>query len=78
MKEISYHNGKHLLFSDYTVEMQKQRRSFDGVKAAMRAKGIKYSVLFPAKLRVVHGETVWFFTDPREAALWLDALPLGH
>lgn len=42
-------NTKLLLFQDYTVETQKQRRSFDAVKAAMRSRGIKYSIPFPAK-----------------------------
>ncbi|XP_073480012.1 proteinase-activated receptor 1-like [Aquarana catesbeiana] len=40
MKEISYQNSRMFLFPDYTVETQKQRRSFKAVKAAMRAKGI--------------------------------------
>lgn len=74
-REISYQNTKLLLFPDYTMETQKQQRSFDVVKAAMRVKGIKYSILFPAKLRVVDGETVPFFTNPRDATSWLELLP---
>lgn len=73
--EISYQNAKPLLFPDYTVETQKMRRSFDAVKAAMRSKSIKYSILFPAKLRVVDNEVVRLFTNPREAASWLESLP---
>lgn len=72
---LPYHNGKLLLFPDYTIETQRQRRSFDNIKAALRVKGIKYSVLFPAKLHVVDGETVRFFTAPKDAAAWLEALP---
>lgn len=67
MREISYQNTKLLLFPDYTAETEKQRRLFYAVKAAMRDKGIKYSILFPVKLRVVDGETGWFFTNPRDS-----------
>lgn len=72
---LPYRNDKLLLFPDYTMETQRQRRSFDNVKATLRVKGIKYSVMFPAKLRVVDGETVRFFTAPKDAAAWLEALP---
>ena len=73
--ELPYRNVRLLLFPDYTMETQRLRRSFDGVKAALRRKGLKYSVLFPAKLRVVDGETVRFFTNPRDASAWVETLP---
>lgn len=73
--ELPYRNTKLLLFPDYTIETQRQRRSFDAVKADLRKKGIKYSILFPAKLRVVDGETVRFFTNPKDASAWLESLP---
>lgn len=73
--ELTYKNVKLLLFPDYTMETQQQRRSFDAIKAALRRKGIKYSILFPAKLRVVDGETVHFFPNPKDASAWLEALP---
>lgn len=72
---LPYHNVKLMLFPDYTVETQRQRRSFDGVKAALWAKGISYSILFPAKLRVFDSETVWIFTSPKDACAWLETLP---
>lgn len=71
---LAHQNNKILTFPDYSVETQKLRRSFDQVKAAMRLKGIKYSVLFPARLRVQDGESTRFFTSPRDAS-WLDSLP---
>lgn len=73
--DLPFQNIKLLLFPDYTMETQRQRRSFDAVKAALRKKGIKYSVLFPAKLRVIDGETARFFTSPKDASAWLDTLP---
>lgn len=57
------------------METQKLRRSFYAVKAALRAKGNKYSILFPAKLWVVDGETVHFFSSPKDSASRLETLP---
>lgn len=66
-RELSYCNGKLHMFPDYTIETHRVRRSFDAVQAALQAKGIKYSVLFTAKLHVVDGDTVRFFTSPTDA-----------
>lgn len=63
-----------LIFPDYSLETQKLRKTFDQVKAAMRARNIRYSILFPARLRVQDGESTGFFNTPREASVWLDSL----
>lgn len=39
--DIQYHNVRLMMFPDYTLETQKQRRSFDVVKAALRRKGTR-------------------------------------
>lgn len=72
--ELHYENTKLLIFPDYSVETQRQRKSFDHVRAMLREKGIKYNMLFPAKLRVQDGEKVHFFTSPREASAWADTI----
>ena len=73
--EIRFENTRLMIFPDYSVETQRQHKSFDQVKGAMRARNIKYSVLFPARLRVQDGESLRFFNTPREASAWLDTLP---
>lgn len=40
-----------------------------------RLKGICYSILFPARLKVQDGETTRFFTSPQGASAWLELLP---
>lgn len=72
---IPYRNTQLMMFPDYTLETQRQRRSFDAVKAALRFKGIRYSILFPVKLRVIDRETVRIFTSPKDAGAWLKTLP---
>lgn len=66
--------NKLFIFPDYSLKTQKLRHSFNKVKAAMPVKGIRYSVLFPARLRGQDGETT-FFTSPRGASSWLEWLP---
>ncbi|PIO34345.1 hypothetical protein AB205_0040660, partial [Aquarana catesbeiana] len=71
--DLRFQNTKLMIFPDYSVETQKLRKSFDQVKAVLRSRSIRYSVLFPARLRVQDGETTRFFTTPREASAWLDS-----
>lgn len=73
--EHRYENAKIMLFPDFSIDTQRLRRTFDHVKAQLRNKGLKYSMLFPARLRVIDGETTRYFTSPEEASHWLDTLP---
>lgn len=66
--------NKLMIFLGYSVETQNLHKSFDSVKA-VSTRNIRYSVLFPARLRVQDGETTRFFHSPREAFDWLDFLP---
>lgn len=55
--ELKYQRASLLFFPDYSMKTQWLSRSFDQVKVALRARDIRYSILFPAKLRVQYGET---------------------
>lgn len=72
---LRYEASKIMIFPDYSVDTQRLRRSFDQVKLNLRNRKIKYSMLFPARLRVQDGETVRFFTSAEDASHWLDTLP---
>lgn len=73
--ELCFQNAKLMIFPDYSVETQRLRKLFDQVKGALRARNIKYSMPFPARLRVQDGETSRFFHTPKEASAWLNSLP---
>ncbi|KAJ1116764.1 hypothetical protein NDU88_004970 [Pleurodeles waltl] len=65
-------NGtKVLLFPDYTLEVQQQRRSFMEVKQKVRSMDIQYHLLFPARLRVIYNNKTYFFEQPTVAWTWL-------
>lgn len=75
IEALRFEGARLMIFPDFSVETQKQRKSFDQVKQALRQRGLKYSMLFPARLRVQDGESHRFFTVPDEAAAWLGTLP---
>lgn len=60
------------IYPDFSAAVQKQRAKFADVKKRMRAIPIIYSMLYPAKLRVVADGSVHFFESPNMAANWLD------
>lgn len=67
-----------MLFPDFSVETQRLRRTFDQVKAQLRAKGLKYNMMFPARLQVEDGGTTTFFTSPEEASRWIESRLRDH
>lgn len=68
--ELTYGNNRLMLFPDFSIETQKLRRSFDPVKAGLHSKGIKYSVLFPAKIRVIDGIDAFLPPQGKLCHLW--------
>lgn len=65
--DLGYENATIRFFPDFTLKVQRERRSFEGIKRVLRDKGIKYMMFFPAKLKVIDGATSRFFTTPAEA-----------
>ncbi|KAJ1099297.1 hypothetical protein NDU88_004399 [Pleurodeles waltl] len=71
--EITCNTQRIMIFPDFTRETQAQRASFNVSKHALRENGIKYAMLFPAKLRVEHDGKTHFFTSPQLVWEWLEA-----
>lgn len=71
-KELKFENARIMLFPDFSAETQKRRCSFTDVKRRLRERELKYSMLYPSRLRVQHKGTVKFFETPQDASDWLD------
>lgn len=69
---IRIDNSTITIYPDYTAAVAQRRRTFLAIKRDLRAKEIKYSMMFPAKLRVEAEGKTWFFTTPEEAREWLE------
>lgn len=66
-------NGSRIAFyPDFSADLQKRRAQFQDVKRRLRTLDLSYAMLYPAKLRVVAGDTTVFFENPKDAAGWLD------
>ncbi|XP_077341416.1 uncharacterized protein LOC143986884 [Lithobates pipiens] len=53
-QELKYENTKVMLFTDFSAETQRKRRSFTEVRRKLREKNMQYSMMYPRKLRVQH------------------------
>ncbi|KAJ1113493.1 hypothetical protein NDU88_001736 [Pleurodeles waltl] len=59
------------------MAVQSRRATFLGVKRALREEGLRYSLLFPAKLKIISDGTTHFFQEPDEAWAWLESYRAG-
>ncbi|XP_075712997.1 uncharacterized protein LOC142749187 [Rhinoderma darwinii] len=72
-QDISINGAKISFYPDFSADVQKKRLQYWDVKKRLRNLSIPYSMMYPAKLRVVAFGTASFFENPREAARWLDS-----
>ena len=70
--ELTFDGYRISIYPDFSAITQKQRASFQPVKKRLRDLNLIYSMLYPAKLRVVENGKAYFFTNPTEASQWLD------
>ena len=71
-------NNKISAYPDFPAEVQRRRATFLKVKTHLRSLDMKYALLFPAKLRVIDGDTTRFFTTPEDTWTWLHARGLAN
>ena len=74
---FTHENNKISAYPDFTSEVQRHRASFLKVKSQLRSLNIQYALIYPAKLRVVDGDSTRFFNSPEDAWTWLHAKGLA-
>lgn len=70
---LSYKGSEIRIYADYSAEVARRRAVFTPIKARLREAGFQFSLLFPAKLRVVDGGTRQEFNTPAEATAFLES-----
>lgn len=60
-QDIPFENTKLLFFLDYSKEVQQRRKSYTEIWKRLREKSIKFSLLFPSRLRIVGSGQTFFF-----------------
>lgn len=70
------YEGVHIIsfFPDFTAEVLSQRRAFDGVKRKLKEAGIRFGMLFPARLLVTHGTNKKIFGSVSDAELFVNTI----
>ncbi|KAK7916033.1 hypothetical protein WMY93_011794 [Mugilogobius chulae] len=74
---IMFENKPLFFFPDLSASLVKRRKEFDHVKKDLRSRGIQYSLLHPATLRIMLADGKRrYFKTPKEAAAFLkDTIP---
>uniref|UniRef100_A0A3B1JLI8 L1 transposable element RRM domain-containing protein n=1 Tax=Astyanax mexicanus TaxID=7994 RepID=A0A3B1JLI8_ASTMX len=69
---LSYNGKRIAIYPDYTATVAKARASFTSVRKMLRGKqGIRYGLLFPARLRITYRNEEKEFLDATEALEYL-------
>lgn len=68
---VKYKSATISFYPDFTADVHKKIRQFTQVRARLRELGLKYTMLYPTKLRVQDCDR----NSPEEASNWLDQLP---
>ena len=75
IEEVKHEKSRIMIFPDYTIQVQKARKSYDTVKLKLRSMGLTYMLMFPSKLEVLHAGKAHFFSTPQAAWDWATETP---
>lgn len=72
-KSLTYRGQRIQVFRDFPPTVVKRRAAFTPARKLLRDQpGVKFGLLYPAKLRVTHNGKETTFTDPEEARLYAE------
>lgn len=71
-QQVNYNGHRVYIYPDYTAEVMAQRRGFQEVTQALREREVKYTLRFPAKLRVHYNNQVKVFTSPADVTSFIE------
>lgn len=66
-KDSSYNGHKIKIFEDFSAAVARSRAAFNPVKGRLYRRGVRFGMLFPARLRVTHNNREYVFNSPEAA-----------
>lgn len=66
-KDISYEGHRIRIFEDFSAAVAKKRSAFNDVKGLLYKKGVKFGMIYPARLRLTYKNRVHTFGSPADA-----------
>ncbi|CAI5682234.1 unnamed protein product [Oreochromis niloticus] len=70
--QLQYQGATLRIYQDVSVLLAKKRAAFNSVKQALYQKNVRFHLLYPARLRVMHGDDRLTFDSPDEAQQFID------
>lgn len=72
-KKILVHNERRVyIYPDFSAELSEKRKRYNPLKKQLQERGCKYSMVFPSKMKVIHGGKINLFCSPEEVAAFLN------
>lgn len=68
--QLSYHGKRIHIFPDYSAALARRRAEFKVVKAQLHQAGVKFGLIYPAKLRLTFQGSTHTFDSPEAALLF--------
>lgn len=65
--QLKYRGATLRVYPDLSAVTAKKRAAFNGIKQALYQKGVKFRLLFPARLQVSFGDETFTFDTPEDA-----------
>lgn len=70
--EMKYQGKLVRIYPDLSVNLSKKRASYNGIKQSLYQKGIRFQLLYPARLKVTFNDETFTFNTPEEAKQFYD------
>ena len=68
---MSFRGQNIRFFQNYSADLSRRRAAFRAVKAALYKEGVRFNMLYPARLRVVSKDGSKIFKTPEAARAFL-------
>lgn len=75
---LMYQGHRIHIFPDFPAEIMRRRQLFEDSRQKIRAAGHRTGFIYPARLRVTHGNVTTTFNTPEEARIFVDSLRRGE
>lgn len=72
-KQLIHDGRKVYIFPDLNASVAKKRAAFTNIRRCLKEKGVRFSLRFPAQLRIDHGNEKLHFDSPVDARSWFDS-----
>lgn len=73
-KQVLFKDQPVRFYPDLSAEVHKQQKRFDNARLKLREIGIRYGMLFPARLLVTHGGQTRTFGSPSEVEKFIEGI----